>query len=184
MGLIQKGVDETPPAFYRAAHDDLVAALDEYAKLGAALDAKAGPAAPPTSSVRTTLENVLAAIKDVARAKLAVTTTAPAADKAADAAADGKAAANGKHAGDETGEKLPTLRNREDALNAILQIGEYFRKIEPHSLVPFALEQAVRWGRMPLPELMQELIPEDGPRKALFKQVGIRAAETKTEAKK
>jgi type VI secretion system protein ImpA len=26
MGLIQKGVDETPPAFYRAAHDDLVAA--------------------------------------------------------------------------------------------------------------------------------------------------------------
>ena len=32
-------------------------------------------------------------------------------------------------------------------------------------------------SEMPLPELMLELIPEEGPRKALFRQVGIRAAE-------
>jgi hypothetical protein len=31
---------------------------------------------------------------------------------------------------------------------------------------------------------MQELIPEEGPRKALFKMVGIRAGEAKAEAKK
>jgi hypothetical protein len=39
---------------------------------------------------------------------------------------------------------------------------------------------------MSLPDLMAELIPEDGPRKALFKQVGIRAAEpaVKDEKKK
>jgi type VI secretion system protein ImpA len=185
MGLVQKAVDETPPAFYRAAHDDLVAAHDEFAKLNQALDAKAGQAAPPSSAIRNTLENVLSAIKDVAQAKLAVTATAPAAAKPADAAgADGHPAGNGKPKDEEEGEKLPRLRNRDDALNAILQIGEFFRKTEPHSLVPFALEQAVRWARMPLPDLMQELIPEEGPRKTLFKMVGIRANEAKAEAKK
>lgn len=171
--LIQKAVDETPAAFYRAAADDLAAALDEFAKLGAALDLKAGPASPPTSAIRTTLENVLAAIKDVARGKLAVTqTAAPAADTDADAPA-----ANGKPHAEADGEKLPTIRHREDALNAILQLADYFRRTEPHSLVPFALEQSVRWARMPLPDLMLELIPDEGPRKSLFRQVGIRAAE-------
>ncbi len=186
MELIQKAVDETPPLFYRALHDDLTAALAEFAELGKTLDAKAGPAAPPTSAIRSALENVLAAINDVAKAKLAVTMTKPSAEKKAD---DGKVepGANGKpKAEEEEGEKLPVIHNREDALNAILQLGEYFRKTEPHSFVPFALEQAVRWARMALPELMLELIADEGPRKALFKQVGIRAAEpvAKPEEKK
>ncbi|MDB5306033.1 MAG: hypothetical protein JWO38_235 [Gemmataceae bacterium] len=181
--LIQKAVDETPAGFYRAAADDLAAALDEFAKLGQALDLKAGQASPPTSAVRTALENVLGAIKDVARAKLAVTQTAPAADKKAEG--DGKtdgAAGNGKP--HEEGEKLPPIRNREDALNATLKLADYFRRTEPHSLVPFALEQAVRWARMSVPELMLELIPDEGPRKSLFKQVGIRAAEAEKPGEK
>jgi type VI secretion system protein ImpA len=183
MDLIQKAVDDTPAAYYRTIHDDLLAVLAEFTKLGAAFDAKAGPAAPPSSAIRTTLENVLAAINDVARAKLAVTMTKPAEEKASDGKAD--PSSNGKKEPDEPGEKLPVIRNREDALNAILQLGDYFRRIEPHSMVPFALEQAVRWARMPLPELMLELIPEEGPRKSLFKQVGIRMAESaKSDEKK
>lgn len=186
METIQKAVDETPAQFYRTIFDDLTASLQELAKLGQALDAKAGPAAPPLSAIRSTLENVLAAINDLAAAKLAVTaTTKPVADKKEK---DGKPQAaekeaNGKAEAHETGERLPLIRNRDDALNAILQLGDYFRRSEPHSLVPFALEQAVRWARMPLPELMMELIPEENPRKALFKQVGIRAPEPATPAK-
>jgi type VI secretion system protein ImpA len=184
MELIQKAVADTPAPYYRALHDDLTATLAEFAALGAALDAKAGPAAPPSSAIRATLENVLSAINDVAKAKLAVTMTRPAEEKKDDA--KGEPGANGKPKGEEEGEKLPVIHNREDALNAILQLGDYFRKIEPHSPVPFALEQAVRWARMSLPDLMAELIPEDGPRKALFKQVGIRGLEptAKDEKKK
>jgi type VI secretion system protein ImpA len=183
MELVQKAVDETPAPFYRTLADDLAAALAEFAALGRALDATAGPAAPPSSAIRAALENVRAAVTDVARAKLAVPqTAAPAADdKTADAAPPG---ANGKPAGAEAGETLPPVRNREDALNAILKLADYFRRLEPHSLVPFALEQSVRWARMPLPDLIQELIPDEGPRKALFKQVGIRAAEATAEKKK
>lgn len=180
MELIQKAVDETPAAFYRAAADDIVAALDEFAKLGQTLDAKAGPAAPPTTAIRTALENVHSAIKDVAKAKIAVTQTAPAADKAGEDGKDKKgdaAAANGKPPAEEEGERLPSIRTREDALNAILKLADYFRRTEPHSLVPFALEQSVRWARMPIQDLILELVPDEGPRKALFKQVGIRPPE-------
>ena len=177
MEMVQKAVDETPAPFFRTLHDDITAALDEFAKLNAVLDEKGGRFAPPTSAIRTTLEGVLSAVNDVARAKLAVTATAPAAP--AHDAADGTPAANGQpgDGGGAGGERLPVVRTREDALNAILQLGDYFRRTEPHSMVPYALEQAVRWARMPLPELMAELIHDDSARRALFKQVGIRSAE-------
>jgi type VI secretion system protein ImpA len=65
------------------------------------------------------------------------------------------------------------LQTREQALDSLRKVAEFFRKSEPHSPVSYALEQVVRWGGMPFPELWSELI-EEGPRKALFKQVGIR----------
>ena len=185
METFRKAVDETPAPFYRLIFDDLTAAIEELGKLGQVLDAKAGSSAPPTSAIRGSLENVLGAIKDVAAAKLAVTaTTKKAEEKNEGEAGTVEPSANGKPDKEEQGEKLPVIRNRDDALNAILQLGEYFRRVEPHSLVPFALEQAVRWARMPLPDLMMELIPDESPRKALFKQVGIRPPEPAKEEKK
>jgi type VI secretion system protein ImpA len=174
MEMVQKAVDETPAPFYRTLHEDITAALEEYGKLNAILDEKAGQFAPPSSAVRGAMEGVLAAISDVARAKLAVTASAPAAapEDTGEPTADGQPAAGAD--GGPGGERLPVVRSRDDALNAILQLSEYFRRTEPHSMVPYALEQAVRWARMPLPELMMELIDDESARRALFKQVGIR----------
>ncbi|MCI0705276.1 MAG: type VI secretion system protein TssA [Planctomycetia bacterium] len=173
MEVVQKAVDETPAPYYRTLHDDLTTAIEEYAKLNELLDQKAGRLAPPSSAVRGALEGVLSAINDVARAKLAVTATAPApeSDEQGGPSANGQAGDSGQG-----GERLPTIRNREDALNAILQLGEFFRRTEPHSMVPYALEQAVRWARMSLPELMTELIGDESARRSLFKLVGIRTA--------
>jgi type VI secretion system protein ImpA len=60
-----------------------------------------------------------------------------------------------------------------------LVVAQFFKKTEPHSPVSYALEQAVRWGRMGLPELLSELIPDDASRVQLFKMVGIRPPEQK-----
>ena len=59
------------------------------------------------------------------------------------------------------------------------KIADYFREHEPQSIIPYALEQVANWGKMSLPELLSELIPEEGPRKNVFKQVGIKPPETK-----
>lgn len=165
---------ETPNAWVKTLHDDLTQCLAEFDLMGKAFDAKCGADAPPTSAVAALLTVVLDALKDVARDKLAITQQVAAEDEKP--TADGKPAA--KEDGDATpGEKLPVIRNREDALNAVLKLADYFRRIEPHSMVPATLEQAVRWGRMPLTDLLTELIGDDDTRKALFKQVGIRGAE-------
>ncbi|AMV23272.1 hypothetical protein VT84_02610 [Gemmata sp. SH-PL17] len=176
MEMVQKAVDETPAPFYRTLVEDLTAALEEFAKLNAVLDEKGGRFAPPSSAIRNGLEGVLAAINDVARGKLAVTATAAAPTSDAPSGTDAGGQPNTGTGGDSGagGERLPTVRTRDDALNAILQLSDYFRRTEPHSMVPYALEQAVRWARMPLPELMTELIDDDSARRALFKQVGIR----------
>jgi predicted component of type VI protein secretion system len=68
-------------------------------------------------------------------------------------------------------------RTREDAFRDLLEIADFFRRTEPHTVVSYALEQIVRWGRMSLPELLAELIPEEPSRKNLFKQVGIKSPE-------
>src|SRR5262245_828945 len=77
MEMVQKAVEETPAPFFRTLHDDITAALDEFAKLNTLLNEKSSQHAPPTSAIRGALEGVLAAINDVARVKLAATAPRP-----------------------------------------------------------------------------------------------------------
>lgn len=51
------------------------------------------------------------------------------------------------------------VSNRDQAFHQLREISDYFRKTEPHSPVAYLLEKAIRWGYMPLPELMEELLP-------------------------
>jgi type VI secretion system protein ImpA len=168
LDAFKKAVGESSAPFYGNLVEDLNQCQDEFARLGAALDARCDSRAPPSSQIRTVLESCLDLIKDVARAKLAV--ALPSA--AAATPTNGEAATNGP-----TGEAMDVIRNREDAFRHLLKIADYFQRSEPHSVVHYALEQVVRWGRTPLPELLAELIPDDSPRNALFKQVGIKVAE-------
>jgi type VI secretion system protein ImpA len=172
LDAFQKAVGESSAPFYANLVEDLNQCRDEFAQLGAALDARCDGRAPPSSQIRVALEACLDLIKDVARAKLAVALV-----PAAEAAAPDGGAAPAAGGDGQPGEAMDVLRNREDAFRQLLKIAEYFQRTEPHSVVHYALEQVVRWGRTPLPELLAELIPDDSPRNALFKQVGIKVAE-------
>ncbi len=52
------------------------------------------------------------------------------------------------------------ILNRDHAFAELRRIADFFRKTEPHSPVAFLLERAIRWGYMPLPELLTELMGE------------------------
>ena len=175
LEAFQKAVEESSAPFYRDLVEDLGQCLEEFTKLGAALDARCNGQAPPTSQIRTALESCLDVIKEMARAKLAVApppTATPTANGTPTPAA-------GSAAG--PGEALDGFRSRDDAFRHLLHVAAFFQRTEPQSIVPYALEQVVRWGRTPLPDLLTELIPDDTPRNIFFKQVGIRAAETPRE---
>jgi type VI secretion system protein ImpA len=55
-----------------------------------------------------------------------------------------------------------------------MRVAEFFRRTEPHSPVSYALEQAVRWGRMPLPELIRELVTDESVRRDFFRRTGMK----------
>jgi type VI secretion system protein ImpA len=168
MQMLRQAVAETPAAFFAGLVEDMAACQDEFAKLNVALDERCGSRAPPSSNIRSALTACLDAVNDLARDKLAV---AQASDDATQA--DGSAArADGAQAA-AAGE----IRTRDDAFRALLKIADFFRRTEPQALITYSLEQAVRWGRMPLPDLLTELIPDEGARLQLFKQVGIRPPE-------
>jgi len=66
-----------------------------------------------------------------------------------------------------------SISNREQALSRLLQVATYFRNSEPHSPVSYALEQAVRWGKMPLPELLRDLVANDSVLTEMYRRMGI-----------
>ncbi|MEZ6149130.1 MAG: type VI secretion system protein TssA [Pirellulaceae bacterium] len=65
------------------------------------------------------------------------------------------------------------VASRDEALQHLLRVADFFRKSEPHSPVSYALEQAVRWGRMPLPDLLRDLVSDDTVLAQVFKRMGI-----------
>lgn len=69
------------------------------------------------------------------------------------------------------------LRTRDDAIKQIEELSAFFKKTEPHSPVAFTLEDAARRARMPLTELLLEVLPEGEARKAMLTRLGIHQPE-------
>jgi type VI secretion system protein ImpA len=176
LEAFQQAVAESSPRFFGNLVGDLAQCQEEFARLCAALDERCGGEAPPTSNIKAALGSFLDVVRDVARNKLEA---APA--KGGAGAGD---AAPGSPAASAPGHAVDAIQTREDAFAVLLKVADYFRRTEPHTVVSFTLEQVVRWGQMSLPELLTELIPDEAPRKSLFKHVGIRPPEPAKEAKK
>lgn len=173
LAAIHRAVAETPAAFFVDLVDDLTRCREELAALSQALDERCGRAAPPASSLRGALAVCLDAVHTIARDKLA-SAAAAAGGAGAETARNGEGTPLGKGTAGGGQAATGVIRDREDAFQTLLKVADFFRRTEPHTPVSYALEQAVRWGRMALPELLAELIPDEQPRVTLFKQVGIR----------
>jgi type VI secretion system protein ImpA len=167
MEMIERAAQETSAPFFINLMEDLDGCLEEFGRLEFVLQDKCGNHAPPTSKIRSSLQACKDAILHIAGAKLAVAMAA-----AKEEAPGGAVGAAGSPAA-----VVGTLQDRESAFESLLKVAEFFRRTEPHSPLSYTLEQAVRWGRMSLPELMAELVPDEGPRRGFFKQVGIRTPE-------
>lgn len=66
------------------------------------------------------------------------------------------------------------IRSRADAYRQLEGIANFLQSIEPHSPTPYLIRRAISWGRMPLPELMQEVLREEGDLNRLFTVLGLK----------
>ena len=110
----------------------------------------------------TALENSLGAIKHLGKNKFPVEVSA---------AANGTGGSNGSS----TGASAGAVNSRTDAFRRLTEISEFFRKTEPHSPISYILSRAVKWGDMPLDQLILELIPESSARDTYRSLTGIKA---------
>ncbi len=77
------------------------------------------------------------------------------------------------HSPPTTTELNTKLSSRDRVLQNLIEAAQYFRTTEPHSPLPYILERAVRWGKMPLPELLKELLQDEQAKKQLTHLTGI-----------
>lgn len=68
------------------------------------------------------------------------------------------------------------ITTREDALKRLDEVADWFRRFEPQSPLSYTLTEAVRRGRMSLPQLLAEVIEDYGTRAQILTALGIKPA--------
>lgn len=184
METFLAAVSETSGDFFVNLMEDLEGARQAYAEMTAALDAKYGHSSPPSSQIRQLLDDCKQTVETVARDKLAAAAAVAEAEQAEEEAQAEAESGDGQASEQPSSRPKMTvgsIENRDDAFREIIRIAQYFRKTEPHSPISYALEQIVRWGRLPLPHLLKELISDESSISQMFRLVGIRGDESSEE---
>ncbi|MGD9879297.1 MAG: type VI secretion system protein TssA [Reyranella sp.] len=167
---VEKEARAAGKAHWSAQRETLVEAMAAWEAMGRILDEKAGPASPSGIRVRDALQLMMdtcnrfaPATDEAAPAPGADAVTAPVA--AARAMAPGAVVDGGPIAG------------REQALSQLEEIAEWFKRNEPNSPIGYTLDETVRRARMAWPELVAELIADEGSRTALLTSLGMKRPE-------
>jgi type VI secretion system protein ImpA len=178
-----------------AALDDRVAlAADAWRRLGALLDERLGADAPSLSKVTEMLARMRQALRSLLQERdprgqpaPAWAAEPPAAPLAAPLSLLSSATSMDDHHMSEATPALPStpaalpqaaangrIGSRAEAYQLLELAAAYLMREEPHSPTPYLVNRAVAWGRMPLPQLMQEVLREDGDLNRFFSIIGVR----------
>jgi type VI secretion system protein ImpA len=65
------------------------------------------------------------------------------------------------------------IQNRQQAMQVLQQISEYFVTYEPHSPVSYMLKKTIRWANMPLHEWLAHVVKDNNPLDSLNELLGI-----------
>ncbi|QGZ42667.1 type VI secretion system protein ImpA [Pseudoduganella flava] len=135
-----------------------------------------GAQAPNLARLQATLEAALRALAHLEPAGAALVLDAPALPAAAPIAVPGDPVALAPVLPADVVPGIATAgwRNRADAYATLDALAAYLMEIEPHSPVPFLIRRALHWGAMPLPELIAEIIREEGDLNRLIGVLGLK----------
>jgi predicted component of type VI protein secretion system len=73
--------------------------------------------------------------------------------------------------------------NRAEALRTLASVKAFFEQTEPHSVIPFLLDRALRWGNMSMDKVMMELLGDNkAAMHALWERANVRLKEGESES--
>ena len=67
------------------------------------------------------------------------------------------------------------VTTRAEAYRLLELAAAFLEQTEPHSPTPYLIKRAITWGRLSLPDLMQEVIQEEGDISRYFSLLGIKS---------
>lgn len=146
-------------------------ALQAWSALDKLLDERLGRDAPSLRKVSNLLERMREVIARVGGVDDAAADAHPTPDGQAPAGAPPGAISAGTTAA------AAGAMTRDSALQQLDRIAEFFRRTEPHSPLAYTLDDAVRRGKLSLPDLLAEIVPDVEVRNGILTRLGIRTAQ-------
>ena len=168
---------------------DAAAALEAWQAMEAVLAERAGRARPNTGEARTLLQRI-AGIAGTLVPAAAVPATSPGGTQeafppqptAGPATDHGDAAAPPRRPVSEPGPGTAgPITSREDALRRLKEIADWFRRNEPQSPLAYTLDEAVRRGRLSMPDLLAEIVADEATRAGILRALGIQPPPVPSE---
>ncbi|KXB31830.1 hypothetical protein AT959_05660 [Dechloromonas denitrificans] len=68
-----------------------------------------------------------------------------------------------------------SISTRDQAIEQLKEIAEFFRRTEPHSPVAYLADKAAKWGRMPLHEWLRSIVKDDTALSRMEELLGVEA---------
>lgn len=171
MDMIETAVRETSNEFYQELINDIESALANFEKMSLRLDELCEHDSPPSSNIKNTLNDSLTAVRFLAKDKI-INSESALIEESVTQDNIQKPEKTITPQGEFSVEKA--IASREEAFKRLMEISEYFLKTEPHSPVSYAVAKAVKWGRMPLNELMAELLNDDSSKEHFSSLTGVK----------
>lgn len=174
---LAQAVGETPLETLLETHEAIEMAQAAFAALSDTMDKVMDGEPQPTTSIRKALDRCKAVLMHNAGERIAKALTQAETESAAaneDKISDPDAVDDGGNVSKTALDPVQVaIQSRNQALDQLRRLSDFFRHTEPHSPVSYAISQAVRWSELSLPELMQELIADNGAREGFCRVTGV-----------
>ena len=159
-------IKETPQEFFAALFSALNTCIQELAEIDRLFTMHCGHEAPSFNDIKKTLETCLSCLRTIAPNVLQQTS---------------EEILSIEHTETSTATYQPQTHStvtRESAFQNLLEISNFFQRTEPHSPLPYLLRKAVRWGKMPLTDLLRELVEDQSILVNIYRLTGIEDTAT------
>ncbi len=170
---IEKEIEQSDEGDLREFLLGIETSIANAERLDRALANQSGKAGCGFGRVLSELKTIQEWFKELTQAKLAASEPSDQSDDTSDGSNDNEENDLDRLTKQPGNGKVGNLQSREEALSQLLKVASFFRKTEPHSPLSYTLEQAVRWGKMPLPDLLIDLVQDPTVRAEVFRRMGI-----------
>ena len=163
---LDKVIKETPNSYFDNLNTAIEQAVAAYDAFQQTLDQYAQEDPQPTGNIKTALEECKQNLIYIAGDRLkSLSTVEETSDDETVVISDSEA---------QPAASISTrINSRSQAISQLQLVADYFKAAEPHSPIPYSIEQIIRWSSLDLIDLIQELIPDDTARTKFKKLSGI-----------